>query len=236
MSLAIEQVHAVAAATGPVVGIDAGLKTTLVLSTGEQIQAPKPLLHSLQRLRRANKALARSQRNSRRRTETKTRLARVHLRIANQRSNWLHETSDRLAKTFGVIVVEDLSITGMSNKKRHSGRNWADLGIGELYRQLGYKAAWRGKTLLTADRFYPSSQLCSGCGARRPMPLKVRTYDCPACGLSLDRDLNAARNLASLAGMLSESQNARGEHVSLGSTKRRSVKREPSSGQAALVA
>src|ERR1019366_6217236 len=92
VSLSVEQEHVVPAAVGPVVGIDAGIKTTLTLSSGEQIQAPKPLLHSLRQLRRANKALARSQRNSARRNETKARLARIHLRMANQRGNWLHET------------------------------------------------------------------------------------------------------------------------------------------------
>ncbi len=235
VSILVEQEHSVAAATGPVIGIDAGLKMALTLSDGRTYEAPKPLKNSLRLLRRANKALARSRRNSAGHVRSRERVAKIHLRVSNQRGNWLHEISNEITKTAGTIVVEDLSIAGMSNHKRHAGRAWADLGISELYRQLKYKSAWRGVRYLEANRFYPSSQLCSSCGSRQPMPLNLRTYDCPVCGLSLDRDLNAAINLASLAGMSPESLNARGDGISLGSAKRSSMKREPSSDQA-LVA
>jgi len=219
----------------PTVGIDAGLKTSLTLSDGTVIQAPRPLLRSLHKLRGANKALARSQRNSAGRAKAKVHLARVHLRVANQRANWSHGVSDRLTKDYGQIVVENLAVQNLQHHKRHNGRSWADLGIAELYRQLEYKSAWRGVGFRQADRFYPSSQLCSGCGARQPMPLHLRVYDCPACGLSLDRDLNAALNLKSLAGMPSESLNARGGDVSLGSAQPTPLKREPSSDRDVFI-
>ena len=229
VSILVEQSHAVAAATGPVIGIDAGLKMALTLSDGRTYEAPKPLKISLRKLRRANKALARSQRNSAGHARAAARVAKVHLLVSNQRGNWLHGVSDQITRTAGTVVVEDLAVANLQNKKRHQGRSWADLGIGELYRQLEYKSAWRGVGFIKADRFYPSSQLCSSCGARQPMPLNIRVYDCPACGLSLDRDLNAAINLASLAGMPPESLNARGGGVSLGSAERQPMKREPSS-------
>jgi putative transposase len=120
-----------------------------------------------------------------------------------------------LARTYGTIVVEDLNVAGMV-KNRRLARVISDAGFGEIRRQLTYKTRWNGGTLIVADRWYPSSKTCSGCGVvKTKLRLSERTYTCTTCGLALDRDHNAARNLASLvervvAGSGPETQNGRG--------------------------
>lgn len=117
----------------------------------------------------------------------------------------LHQLSSELARTKRVIVLEDLHVRGMQRNK-HLALSINDAGMGELRRQLTYKSAWYGSTLVIADRFYPSSKLCSGCGViKSTLALGARQFDCDACGVSLDRDENAAINLRrlglSLAGL-----------------------------------
>jgi putative transposase len=243
LSLTVERdidepsVSLIGAQGGPV-GIDVGLKQSLVLSTGEIIQGPRALKMSLRKLRRAQKAMARSQRNSGRRKVKALAVARIHRRVANVRGNWLHGVSDRLTREHAVIGHEDLNIRGLASRTSRQGRAWADLGAGELFRQIGYKAAWRGVTVVVADRFYPSSQLCSNCGFKNVnLTLKDRQFICPACGFTSDRDLNSAFNLRPVAVMPTETLNARGGDVGPGSSAWQiPMKREPSSGTVALAA
>jgi IS605 OrfB family transposase len=109
-----------------------------------------------------------------------------------------HKLSSSLAKTKSVTVLEDLHVRGMQ-RNHHLARSISDAGMGELRRQLSYKSEWYGSPLVVADRYYPSSKLCSGCGCiKQSLSLSERTYDCDACGLSLDRDENAAINLRRL--------------------------------------
>lgn len=115
-----------------------------------------------------------------------------------QRQNFLHQLSSSLAKTKSVIVVEDLNVRGMLRNKRLA-LSIADAGFGELRRQLAYKSDWYGATLVTAGRFYPSSKTCSGCGAiKDTLTLRERVFHCNDCGLSINRDENAAINLRKL--------------------------------------
>jgi putative transposase len=131
-----------------------------------------------------------------------SRLGRAHARVANLRRDGLHQLTTRLATSYGTVVVEDLNVTGMLANRRLA-RRIADAGFGEIRRQLAYKTVWNGGRLLLADRWYPSSKTCSACGAvKTKLTLAERTYHCIACGLVLDRDLNAARNLAALAAEL----------------------------------
>jgi putative transposase len=126
-------------------------------------------------------------------------LARAHRRVRNQRLDGLHKATTALARAKSVIVVEDLHVAGLVRNRRLA-RAISDQGWGEFHRQLAYKTTWYGSRLLVAPRFYPSSKRCSGCGVvRADLPLAVRVFCCLACGLVLDRDLNAARNLARLA-------------------------------------
>jgi len=184
-----------------------------VLATIEGMPAGMPLV-----VDDIHTDLARRQKGSRRRARTKSRLARTHARVANVRTDALHELTTELASTYGTVVVEDLNVAGMTAKPKpkpkpgrnrpgasaHNGRrakaglNRAvlDVSPAEFRRQLTYKLAWRRGALVAADRFFPSSKTCSSCGeTKTKLSLATRTYRCE-CGLEIDRDLNAALNLA----------------------------------------
>jgi putative transposase len=119
--------------------------------------------------------------------------------VANLRRDGLHKLTTRIAAEHGTVVVEDLNVTGMLANRRLA-RHVADAGFAEIRRQLAYKTQWNGGVLLVADRWYPSSKTCSGCGAAKTkLALSEREYHCEACGLVIDRDHNAALNLAALA-------------------------------------
>ena len=161
-----------------------------------------------------NWGLARRQKGSRNRRKAAQRLGTLHQRIANQRTNTLHQFTSRLAKTKSTVVIEDLNVSGML-KNHHLAQAIGDVGFGEFRRQLSYKAAWYGCQVLVASRWEPSSKTCSGCGwVDEDLTLADRTLRCEQCGQVLDRDLNAAINLAKLAklaGSSPERQNACGE-------------------------
>jgi putative transposase len=191
----------------PKCGIDLGLKTFAVIKntdgTKEEIDAPKPLKAATRALRRANKALARSKENSKNRGKARKRVARLHLRVADRRRDFLHKTTTRLTRTKSALAVETLNVRGMA-KNRRLARAVSDAGFGEFVRQLDYKAAWYGSTVWKADRWFPSSKTCGDCGRiNRGLVLADRTWVCPGCGVVHDRDENAAGNLldAMLAGL-----------------------------------
>jgi putative transposase len=197
-----------------VIGVDVGIRTLAVLSTGTTIANPRALERSQRKLRRLNRELHRRRPNSRRRRLTRRRLARVHGRAADVRRDAIHKLTTTLATGHGILVVEHLNVAGMLQNRRLA-RAIADNGLAELRRQLAYKTTWYGSRLLVADRFYPSSKTCSACGwVKAKLTLAERSFACEACGLRLDRDLNAARNLATLAHHVArsgwETQNARG--------------------------
>lgn len=123
---------------------------------------------------------------------------RIHHRVAYLRRDGVHKLTRALANEFGSIVVEDLKVAGMQRNRRLA-RAIADTGFAEIRRQLAYNTRWRGSCLVVADRWYPSSKTCSDCGVvKAKLPLHVRVFCCDSCGLRVDRDRNAARNLASL--------------------------------------
>ncbi|QBS38207.1 transposase [Thermaerobacter sp. FW80] len=199
---------------GRVVGVDAGVKHLAVLSTGEKWPNPRSLEKVLRKITRSSRALARRQKGSRGWQKARRRLARLHARARNLRQDALHKLTHHLASTYGVVVVEQLHVAGML-KNRRLARVLADAALAEIRRQLSYKCPWHGAVLVEAPPFYPSSKRCSRCGAVKPsLPLSQRTFRCEECGLVLDRDENAARNLAALvaavAGSGPETKNARG--------------------------
>ncbi|RQW85406.1 transposase [Micromonospora globispora] len=194
-----------------VVGVDLGVKHLAVLSTGEVEPNPRHLDAAARRLRRLARRVSRrvgpdrrtGRRASRRWERARGQLGRAHARVANLRRDGLHKLTTRLAREYGTILVEDLNVVGMLRNRRLA-RRIADAGFAELRRQLGYKTSWNGGRLVVADRWYPSSKTCSGCGAvKAKLALSERTYTCTTCGLTLDRDVNAARNLAALAAQAS---------------------------------
>jgi len=159
-----------------------------------KVRAPKPLARSLERLARAQKKLSRKQRGSNNKKKTAMRVARLYRRIGNVRADFLHKLSNDIAKNHGTIHVEDLNVKGMMGS--NLARGLSDIGMAEFVRQLEYKAGDCGGKVEKADRFYPSSKLCSVCGHKtKTLPLSVRDWTCAACGAILNRDGNAATNL-----------------------------------------
>jgi putative transposase len=182
-----------------VVGVDLGVSALATLSTGEVIPGPKPHKALLSRLRRLSRSLSRKQRGSANRAKAKAKLARLHARIAAIRQDALHKLTTSLTRRFHTIAIEDLNVHGMM-ANRHLARSIADMSFFELRRQLQYKAAMRGGQVVVADRFFASSKTCSACGHKlETLPLSVREWTCPACGIVHDRDVNAAKNLERLA-------------------------------------
>jgi putative transposase len=180
---------------GETVGIDVGLTTFLAQSDGKKIDAPKPLQKVLKRLVKAQRQHCKKAKGSSNRKSSAFRISRIHRKVRNIRSDFLHKTSTELAKTKSVIVIEDLNVKGMMQNRKLS-RHIADVGWGELRRQLEYKAKWYGSKLLVAPRFFASSKTCSGCDyVMADMDLKVREWTCPDCSSLHDRDINAAQNL-----------------------------------------
>lgn len=181
------------------VGVDLGVSALATLSTGETISGPKPHKALLSRLQRLSRSLSRKQKGSANRKKAKSKLAKLHARIAAIRSDALYQLTTNLTRRFHTIGIEDLNVRGMV-KNRHLARSVADMGFFEFRRQLEYKAAMRGGQIVVADRFYPSSKTCSDCGHRlEALPLAVREWTCPACGTHHDRDMNAAINLKNMA-------------------------------------
>ncbi|PRY60884.1 IS607 family element RNA-guided endonuclease TnpB [Glycomyces artemisiae] len=185
-----------------VVGVDLGIKHLAVLSTGEFIPNPQHLDKALTRLRKAGRQLARRRgpapgsAPSARWLRARAGLNKAHARIAQQRSDALHKLTTNLARTYGTIVIEDLNVAGMVTNHRLA-RRISDAGWGELRRQITYKSAWNGGSTVVANRWLPTSKTCSNCGtAKAKLSLSERVFRCQHCGMVLDRDLNAARNLA----------------------------------------
>jgi len=181
------------------VGVDLGVSSLATLSTGESIPGPKPHKALLGRLRRLSRSLSRKAKGSANRRKAKAKLAKLHARIANIRSDALHKLTSDLTRRFHTIGIENLSVRGMV-RNRHLARSIADMGFFEFRRQLEYKAAMRGGQIVVADRFYASSKTCSACGKKLDeLPLSVREWACPSCGVVHDRDVNAAINLKNMA-------------------------------------
>ncbi|WP_436499098.1 IS607 family element RNA-guided endonuclease TnpB [Actinokineospora sp. HUAS TT18] len=184
-------------------GVDVGIANLAVSSTGECVPNPRHLTAALRALRKVSRTLSRRHGPDRRTgacpskrwERARHKVNRLHTRVANQRKDGLHKLTTALAATYGTVVVEDLHVAGML-KNRKLARHLADAGFAEIRRQLAYKTAWNGGRLEVADRWFPSSKTCSACQTVKPkLSLAVRTFTCDACGLTLDRDLNAAINL-----------------------------------------
>jgi putative transposase len=181
-----------------VVGIDLGLKTAVVPSHGEPMDAPKPLRENLSQLRRANRRLQRRMKGGKNRYKAQMFLARVHQKIANVRKDFWQKTTTRLCRENQTVVIEDLGMSFML-RNRKLARAATDVGLGRFKPMLLYKAPMYGGTVVVADRLFPSTQRCSGCGfvktGEEKIVLGVSEYTCDKCGLTEDRDRNAALNL-----------------------------------------
>ena len=200
---------------GGAVGVDLGIKALATLSDGTVIPNPHHLQADEQRLKRAQKALSRKKIGSKRRAKARERVARIHNRIANRRSDTLHKFTTMLARTYSDISIEDLNVAGMV-KNHHLAKAVSDASFFELRRMLEYKTAKTGAKLHVIDRWYPSSKTCSNCGSvKAKLSLTERVYKCEHCGLVIDRDLNAAINIM-VAGSAPETLNVHGGTVRRG--------------------
>ncbi|MGW9493278.1 RNA-guided endonuclease InsQ/TnpB family protein [Streptomyces prasinus] len=181
-------------ATDTAVGIDVGLDHLLTLSTGEKITNPRHERRDRARLARAQRELSRKAKGSANREKARRKAARIHARIADRRRDVLHKLTTRLVRENQTLVIEDLAVRNMV-RNRNLARAISDAAWSQFRSMLEYKAAWYGRDVVAVDRFFPSSRLCSHCGALHDrLPLQVRTWTCD-CGATHDRDVNAAQNL-----------------------------------------
>ncbi len=177
------------------VGIDAGITSLIATSDGEKVANPKHFKRLRYKLRQAQKALSRKVKGSNNREKARREVARIHAAIADARTDFLHKLTTRLVRENQTIAVEDLAVKNMM-KNRKLALAIADASWSELIRQLEYKAAWYGRTLVKIDRWFPSSKRCGHCGhVVDKLPLDIREWDCPECGTHHDRDVNAANNI-----------------------------------------
>jgi putative transposase len=197
VSVTVEIADAISCNMHPPVGIDVGLNRLATLSDGRQFENQRPLAHQLKKLRRLNKALARRCIGGKNWLKTKDKLGRVHYEIASLRLDWLHKLTTEIATTSGIVAVEDLHVKGLI-RNRCLSRSFSDAAVGKLLDLLESKVPRQGGRLLKVDRFFPSSQLCHCCGARKEdLTLGDRLFVCPNsdCGYIGDRDENAALNI-----------------------------------------
>jgi putative transposase len=183
-----------------VVGIDLGLKHFVVLSDGRKIASPRFLRGAENKLRRAQRALSRKEKGSRNRDRARVTAARAHARVADARRDFCHQLSTALIRENQALAVENLAVKGLARTRL--AKSVHDAGWSTFVGMLEYKARLYGREFHRIGRFEPTSQRCSGCGVKDgPKPLHVREWQCGACGAWLDRDINAAVNVAKAAGL-----------------------------------
>ncbi|RMI88605.1 transposase [Streptomyces sp. ZS0098] len=186
--------------TTPGVGIDLGLGHFAVLSDGRKVDSPRFLRRAEKRLKKAQRALSRKEKGSKNRDKARIRVARAHARVADARREFHHQLSTRLIRENQAVAVEDLAVKGLARTRL--AKSVHDAGWSAFVNMLEYKAARYGRAFHRIGRFEPTSQVCSQCGVKDgPKPLNVRVWTCQACGAVLDRDINAAVNVAKAAGL-----------------------------------
>ncbi|HET8907807.1 MAG TPA: RNA-guided endonuclease TnpB family protein, partial [Ktedonobacterales bacterium] len=177
------------------VGIDLGLHDVVVLDSGEKVGNPRFFQADEKQLAQAQRRLAKKKLGSKNRDKARRTVARIHARIADRRTDFLHQLSTRIIRENQTICVESLHVKAMV-KHPTLAKAIHDVGWGEFVRQLEYKAAWYGRTLVKIDRWYPSSKRCHSCGhIVDALTLAMRQWTCPECGAIHDRDVNAAQNI-----------------------------------------
>jgi len=180
-----------------IVGCDVGLKNFLTLSDKTVIKNPKHLKKYEDKLAKKQRKLSKKQKGSKNRFKQRMKVRKIHSKIKNIRQDFLHKTTSHVIAKYDGIVLEDLNVKGMM-KNHHLAKSLSDVSWSEFRRQLEYKAKWNFKHFIIIDRFDPTSKTCSNCGCIQDMSLNKRQYNCPDCGISIDRDLNASINIRNL--------------------------------------
>jgi len=180
-------------------GVDVGIKSLAVLSDGTVFENPKALSGAEWRLKHLQRDVSRKQKGSANRRKAVGRVAKQHYRISCVRKDSLHKVSDAITKRAEILGIESLNVAGMM-RNHCLAKALSDASMAELHRQIEYKMAWSGGTVVKADRWFPSSKTCSACGeVKANLELSEREFVCENCGVVLDRDINAAINLKQMA-------------------------------------
>ncbi len=178
------------------VGIDAGVSSLISTSDGEKIANPKHFNRLYYKLKVAQKELSRKTKGSSNRDKARLKVAKIHAQIKDARTDFLHKLTTDLVRNNSLIAIEDLAVRNMVRNHKLA-RSISDAAWGEMFRQLEYKCEWYGRKLVKIDRFFPSSKRCNHCGfVVEKLPLDIRSWDCPSCGITdIDRDINAGKNI-----------------------------------------
>src|SRR2546421_3419249 len=181
--------------TPKMVGLDLGLKSMLIESSGQTHGNPKFFAQDEKKLAKAQRRLAKKKKGSKNRAKARLKVARLHKKIADRRRDYQHKLSTKIVRENQVVCIESLQVKNMV--KNHSlAKAISDVGWSEFVRQLEYKAEWYERTLVKIDKWYPSSKRCFDCGHMLDsLTLDIRHWTCPECGVSHDRDINAAKNI-----------------------------------------
>nr|WP_255648601.1 transposase [Frankia sp. ArI3] len=189
------------------IGVDLGLTHFAVLSDGTKIDSPRFLRRAEKRLKKAQRDLSRKKKGSANRAKARLKVARAHARVADARRDFHHQLSTRLIRENQAVAVEDLAVKGLARTRLATSVH--DAGWSAFVGMLEYKATRYGRVFVRIGRFEPTSQVCSTCGVKDgPKPLDVREWTCAACGSHLDRDVNAAVNVAKAAGLAASARGA----------------------------
>ncbi|MGL5942769.1 MAG: RNA-guided endonuclease InsQ/TnpB family protein [Waterburya sp.] len=182
--------------TSKQVGIDAGVSSLISTSDGEKITNPKYFNRLYRQLACAQKELSRKTKGSSNRQKAELEVARIHAKIKDARTDFLHKLTTDLVRNNNLIAIEDLAVRNMVRNHKLA-RSISDAAWGEMFRQLEYKCEWYGRKLVKIDRFFPSSKRCNHCGfVIDKLPLDIRSWDCPSCKTTgIDRDINAGKNI-----------------------------------------
>ncbi|NER30648.1 MAG: IS200/IS605 family element transposase accessory protein TnpB, partial [Symploca sp. SIO1C4] len=182
--------------TNKQVGIDVGVSSLISTSDGEKVTNPKQFNRLHKKLLIAQRELSRKTKGSNNRYKARLKVAKVHAKIKDARTDFLHKLTTRLVQENSLIAIEELGVRNMV-KNRKLARAISDAAWGEFFRQLEYKCQWYGRELVKIDRFFPSSKRCNNCGfVVERLPLNIRSWDCPECGTKgIDRDINAGKNI-----------------------------------------
>lgn len=199
VSVQVEQEIDDVKAVGPIIGVDVGVQNLARVSDGRVFENPKALKKSEDRIRLLQKSVGRKKKGSNNRKKAVVKLQRQHYRVSCVRKDAIHKATSAIAKGVSAIGIESLNVEDMLDNKRLS-KAVMDASMSEFLRQLEYKALWRGISVIKADKYFPSSKKCFVCGeVKSDLKLGDRIYNCDFCGLKVDRDFNAARNLKKMA-------------------------------------